>query len=106
MSEIYCAKNTDKNEKCPRCGDLFYDPKSLIESESQRAAEWEEYAKQKERALDIRFDLIMSHGQEISRLKHDNARLVECVNDALRFTELPTNGNLKLESVDQWEARA
>lgn len=29
---------------CPRCGDLFYHPKTLIESEKQRAEEWEEVA--------------------------------------------------------------
>lgn len=29
---------------CERCGDLFYHPKTLIECEKQRAAEWEEIA--------------------------------------------------------------
>jgi uncharacterized C2H2 Zn-finger protein len=35
----------EKGQKnCPRCGDLFYDPKTLIQCEKQRAADWEEVA--------------------------------------------------------------
>jgi len=42
--------------KCPRCVDLFYHPKTLIECEKQRADEWEEryrVAKDKIRELEI-----------------------------------------------------
>lgn len=38
------ALNESPNEKCERCGDLLYHPKVMIESERQRAAEWEEIA--------------------------------------------------------------
>jgi len=39
--------DTNVNPKCSRCGDMYYDPKTLIECEKQRAAEWEEIAKSK-----------------------------------------------------------
>ena len=31
--------------KCPRCGDLFYDPKVMIKDAQQHAAEWEQIAR-------------------------------------------------------------
>lgn len=44
-----CAKRLNvtaegESAKCTRCKDLYYDPKTMIESERQRAAEWEEIA--------------------------------------------------------------
>lgn len=37
-----------KSPDCPRCGDMFYHPKTVIEDYRQRAAEWEDIAKRTE----------------------------------------------------------
>lgn len=41
MSDCMAANNDKIEPKCPRCGDLFYHPKSIIEDQKQRAVEWE-----------------------------------------------------------------
>lgn len=38
---------------CPRCGDMFYHPKTEIEGQRQRAQEWEEVAKKTESERDL-----------------------------------------------------
>lgn len=43
----------EPKSKCPRCGDLFYDPKVMLDCEKQRAAEWEVYAKRAEFRLNL-----------------------------------------------------
>lgn len=48
--QVLCAGAPEPKAPCPRCGDLFYEPKTLIEAEKQRAAEWEERVKQLEEA--------------------------------------------------------
>lgn len=42
---IAAAAFLPKDPDCPRCGDLFYHPKTIIEDHRQRSAEWEEIAK-------------------------------------------------------------
>lgn len=53
MSDAVMASGTmiEFKNPCPRCGDLFYHPKALIESEKQRAAEWEEIAIKREKEI-------------------------------------------------------
>lgn len=51
MSDLSeCQSGSDagisKAEKCPRCGDLFYDPKTMIKDARQHAFEWEGIANQ------------------------------------------------------------
>jgi hypothetical protein len=41
-----------KEEKCRRCGDFFYDPKTMIEDARQSASAWENRAKELEKKLD------------------------------------------------------
>jgi len=48
---------------CPRCGDMFYDPRTIIKSEGQRAADWEDVAKRLEREL-AEAKLIISYRDE------------------------------------------
>lgn len=59
------AQEISPKPECERCGDLFYDPKTLIEDQRQRAAEWEAIAKanqaiidKQQRALDIAKDAL------------------------------------------------
>lgn len=77
----------EKGQKaCPRCSDLFYDPKMLVESEKQRAAEWEEIAKRNEEKLKKADEKFYAagwndcswHSQELMKDLHaENDRLKE-----------------------------
>ena len=61
MSDAVMASGTmiEFKNPCPRCGDLFYHPKTLIESEKQRAAEWEEIAIKREQEIASLKELII-----------------------------------------------
>lgn len=63
---------------CPRCGDLFYPPKTLIESEKQRAAEWEEIADRNLKLLHERDCHIEELEEEIASLKGQMEREMAC----------------------------
>ena len=60
MNEHLSASNTDIEKKCPRCGDLFYRPKTLIEDERQRALEWEDCY----RTAKVRIDQLQEQNEE------------------------------------------
>ncbi len=51
LIEAAYAEGKAQSGKCERCGDLFYHPKTLIEDQKQRAAEWEDIAKKAQSEL-------------------------------------------------------
>lgn len=52
MTEMKSEHGAPPEPRCPRCGDVFYDPKTLIADAKQHAAEWEEVAKRAEKERD------------------------------------------------------
>lgn len=77
----------EERKDCPRCGDLFYHPKVLLQDARQGAAEWEDIAKRAEkerdearveveRAKQALEDRVLLK-RELSSLKAENAALRE-----------------------------
>ncbi len=71
---------------CPRCGDLFYHPKTMIQDAKQHAAEWEEVA-MRERAYSEKLREAL---QKIS--DHDTCDCPYCEHDANTALALPRPG--------------
>lgn len=53
MKPRECVSTEPIKEKCERCGDLFYHPKTMIEDARQSASEWEAIAKELEAKLKV-----------------------------------------------------
>jgi len=81
MSE-QSASNEEKKDKCPRCGDMFYHPKEMLENEKQRAEEWEEYSNHYEKKL---IDLSLASNE-----------LIACVQFTMKNVEMLESQHVKL----------
>lgn len=74
------AQEINPAPKCPRCSHLFYNPDTLIADAKDRAAEWEEIAKEREKEItrlkelsefqkSVSETMLSVHHNEIERLK-------------------------------------
>ena len=80
-SILMSGSNTELIEPCPRCGDLFYHPKTLIECEKQRAEEWEEIAEKN-------LKLLHERDCHIEELEHKLEMAIEAFEEIEKFQVL------------------
>lgn len=86
----------EERKDCPRCGDLFYHPKVLLQDARQGAAEWEDMAKRAEKERDEARAEAASLSKELDAKKKEWLQLA---NDSVGFVKERDEAQAQLSSL-------
>lgn len=95
MKPRECVSMETQKEKCQRCGDLFYDPKTMIKDARQAASEWESIAKELEAKLQYEKDALAAAIEHIENLVSKNEDLEAKLRIAVEALDMIGGRNLE-----------